>query len=167
MTMPKTSLRPLEIVAVLLVLFLAGWFAYLIVTDIRALKTNIGALRVYLQSLPAPNECNGPGMQASSLSCEYKIKITDAKNGDKGLYKGIIDASVYAKSKEQCEQAMQSLKPEFKDLKYECESPDMQPYKDVVYVFYVDGNPKLKVNEVYDFENVSGSTHLIKMEADK
>jgi hypothetical protein len=165
--MPVTSLRPVEVLVVVVVLLLAGKFALDIDGDVRALKTNIRALTVYLQSLPAPNQCGGPGMQASSLSCNYKIKITDTKYSDKGLYKGVIAPEVYAASETQCKNAMKTLKPEFEYLRYECEKPEDQPFKDVVYAFYVDGNPKLKVNEVYDFENVSGSPHLLQLEGGK
>jgi hypothetical protein len=152
-----------KVVTLVALIAIVVWLA----PEIKALKADIKAMRVYLQSLPEPYECRGPGMQETSLSCYYKIKITDTKYGEKGLYKGVIAEDVYKASVEQCKNAMKDLRAEFEHLRYECEKPDEQPYKDVVYAFYVDGNPKLKVNEVYEFESVSGSRHLLQMEQGK
>ena len=132
--------------------------------DIKALKTDIRAMRIYLMALPAPEQCRGPGVYESTQSCYYKLLITEDKDKGTGLFKGRIAPEVYEENVKDCEKAKGDLRPEYQDLPYDCRIPKEFPGKDIEYGFQVDGNPKLIKGETYPFMSVPGSNYLKKLE---
>src|SRR4029079_2313020 len=131
--------------------------------DVKALKADIKALRVYIMSQPNPQECHPPGMHEYSTSCYYKLEITDDKDKAHGRYKGKIARTVYEQSIKDCEAAKKTLKPEFKDLVYDCETKvEDYPDTDRVYTFKVDGKPVLDVGKVYEFDSIPDTRLLAK-----
>lgn len=151
---------PLRILAVLLLaVFFAGCD---VVDDIKALKADIRALRVYLMAQPSPLGCHAPGMHEYSNTCYYRLQITDDKDKAKGRYKGKFASDVYEKDVKDCEEAKKTLRPEFKDLAYDCPKPEDNPGRDVIYTFRVEGNPVLEVGKIYDFDSVPETRFLAK-----
>ena len=133
-----------------------------VVDDIKALKADIRALRVYLMALPSPQGCRAPGMHEYSTSCYYKIQITDDKDKAQGQYKGRTAPEVYEQSVKDCEEAKKTLRPEFKDLAYECPKASEYPDREVSYTFKVEGKPVLDVGRVYEFDSIPDTKLLAK-----
>ena len=62
---------------------------------------------------------------------------------------------VYEQDVKDCEEAKKNLRPEFKDLAYDCpRKPGDNPGNDVIYTFKVEGKPVLEVGKVYEFDSI-------------
>lgn len=143
----------------------------MIESDVRALRSDIKALKVYLASTPLPDQCLPPGEQQSSKRCYYKLQITDNKDQAHGRFTGRVHPDVFKANAADCPKVNETLLPEYKSLAYDCPPLDgsidfsknshFYPDTEIEYTFNVDGNPMLSVGpSSVDFESIPDSKHL-------
>lgn len=152
-TMPGTSLRPLEVVVVLVVLCIAGWFAWVVPHDIKVLKADIKSLRGLLSALPTTMQCPLPGEHTTRI-CHYTLQIQGPLENQKGWFLATIPQEVVQTAKTDCDNVKAS-NPDM--MNHMCVDPTMYNYTE--YAVYVEGTVPDK--GPHEFVNDPVTNHLI------